>query len=201
MIIIVANLAWEPVFSYPLLTQQQYVSPRDILPGTHSPQLTLDRCCLGMYPVGEGFWENLQPCTVLKYSFYLLSNWLKSVYCPAKTSEGGGLFLPPFWCLCQKLSYSFTLVNSLLHKALNDWDCVFDPRVKVSLNTMNLTPATVRYHSAYQLNKQDGNIQFDILLSQFWTSLLLHVWFELLLLQLHTDFPGARWSSLVFPSL
>ena len=37
----------------------------------------------------------LQPCTVLKYSFYLLSSWLKSIYCPAKTSEGGVLFLPP----------------------------------------------------------------------------------------------------------
>jgi len=80
-------------------------------------------------------------------------------YCPAKTSEGGGLFLTPFWCLCQKLSYSFTLVNFLLHKALNDWNHVFCPRVTFPLNIMNLTPTTGRYYSEYQLNKQDDNIQ------------------------------------------
>ena len=32
----------------------------------------------------------------------------------------------------------------------------------------------------------------DVLLSQFGTSLLLHVWFQLLLLDLQTDFSGGR---------
>ena len=43
----------------------------------------------------------------------------------------------------------------------------------------------------------------DILLSQFGTSLLFHVWFivMLLLLDLHTDFSGGRSGDLVFPSL
>ena len=32
----------------------------------------------------------------------------------------------------------------------------------------------------------------DLLLTQFETSLLFHVWFQLLLLDLHTDFSGGR---------
>ena len=40
-----------------------------------------------------------------------------------------------------------------------------------------------------------------MLLSQFATSLLFHVWFYLLLLDLHTDFSGSRSGGLVFPSL
>ena len=41
----------------------------------------------------------------------------------------------------------------------------------------------------------------DVLLSQFGTSLLFHVQFWLLLLDLHTDFSGGRYGGLVFPSL
>ena len=41
----------------------------------------------------------------------------------------------------------------------------------------------------------------DVLLSRFRTSLLFHVWFYLLLLDLHTDFSGGRSGGLVFPSL
>ena len=41
----------------------------------------------------------------------------------------------------------------------------------------------------------------DVLLSQFGTSLLFHVQFYLLLLDLHTDFSGNRSGGLVFPSL
>ena len=41
----------------------------------------------------------------------------------------------------------------------------------------------------------------DVLLSQFWTSPLFHVQFQLLLLDLHTVFSGGRWGGLVFPSL
>ena len=40
----------------------------------------------------------------------------------------------------------------------------------------------------------------DVLLSQFGISLLFHVHFSLLLLDLHTDFSGGRSGGLVFPS-
>ena len=40
-----------------------------------------------------------------------------------------------------------------------------------------------------------------ILLSRFGTSLLFHVQFQLLLLDLHTDFSGGRSGGLVFPSV
>ena len=42
---------------------------------------------------------------------------------------------------------------------------------------------------------------FVILLSQFWTSLLFHVCFKLLLLALHSCFSGDKYGGLVFPSL
>jgi len=56
-------------------------------------------------------------------------------------------------------------------------------------------------YSAYELNKQGDNIQPYVLLSQFGTSLLFHVKFQLLLLDLHTDFSGGRSGGLVCPSL
>ena len=40
-----------------------------------------------------------------------------------------------------------------------------------------------------------------ILLSQFCTSQLFHVWIYLLLLDLHTGFSGGRSGGLIFPSL
>ena len=40
----------------------------------------------------------------------------------------------------------------------------------------------------------------DVLLYQFWTILLFHIWFSLLL-DLHTGFTGGRQGNLVFPSL
>ena len=41
----------------------------------------------------------------------------------------------------------------------------------------------------------------DVCHSQFRTSLLFHIQFKLLLLDLHTDFSGGRKGGLVFPSL
>ena len=63
------------------------------------------------------------------------------------------------------------------------------------------SPAFWIMYSAYKLNKQGDNIQPDVVLSQFWTSLLFHVQFYLLLFDLHTDFSGGRSGGLVFPSL
>ena len=56
-------------------------------------------------------------------------------------------------------------------------------------------------YSAYKLNKQGENIQPDVLLFLFGTSLLFHVQFYLLLPDLHTDFSRGRSGGLVFPSL
>ena len=56
-------------------------------------------------------------------------------------------------------------------------------------------------YSAYKLNKQGDNVQPDILLFLFGTSLLFHVQFELLLSDVHTDFSRGRSGGLVFPSL
>ena len=51
-----------------------------------------------------------------------------------------------------------------------------------------------------KLNKQCDNI-LEVLLSRFGSSLLFHVQFQLLLLDLHIDFSGDRSGGLVFPSL
>ena len=51
-------------------------------------------------------------------------------------------------------------------------------------------------YSAFKLKKQTKIHSIDLLLSQFGTSLLFHVWFLLLLFDLHTDFPGGRWGGL-----
>ena len=63
-------------------------------------------------------------------------------------------------------------------------------------------PAFHMMYSACKLNKESDNIySLIILLSQFGTSLLFHVRFYLLLLDLHTGFSGGRSDGLVFPSL
>ena len=55
--------------------------------------------------------------------------------------------------------------------------------------------------SAYKLNKQGDNIQSWHTPFTVWTSLLFHVQFKWLLLDLHTGFSGEREGSLVFPFL
>ena len=54
-------------------------------------------------------------------------------------------------------------------------------------------------YSAYTFNKQGDSL--DILIFLFGSSLLFYVQFQLLLLDLHTDFSGGRSGGLVFPSL
>ena len=56
-------------------------------------------------------------------------------------------------------------------------------------------------YSAYKLNKQETIYSLDILLFLFGTSLLFHVQFKLLLLDLHTNFLGGRSDGMVFSSL
>ena len=46
--------------------------------------------------------------------------------------------------------------------------------------------------SAYKLNKQGTVYSLDVLFSRFGTSHLFHVWFYLLLLDLHAGFSGDR---------
>ena len=63
------------------------------------------------------------------------------------------------------------------------------------------SPAFHMMCSAYKLDNRVTTYSLDILLSLFGTSLLSHVQFPLLLLDLHTDFSGGRSGGLVFPSL
>ena len=64
------------------------------------------------------------------------------------------------------------------------------------------SPAFLMMYSAYKLNKQgDTKYILDIFLSQLGTSLLFHIQFWLLLLDLHTNFSRDRSGGLVVPSL
>ena len=54
------------------------------------------------------------------------------------------------------------------------------------------SPAFHMMYSACKLISRVTIYSSDILLSQFGTSLLFHVWFQLLLLDLHTGFSGGR---------
>ena len=56
-------------------------------------------------------------------------------------------------------------------------------------------------YSAYKLNKQVTIYNLDVFLSLFGASLLFDVQFQLLLLDLATEFSGGRSGGLVFPSL
>ena len=56
-------------------------------------------------------------------------------------------------------------------------------------------------YSAQKLNKQDDNIQPWCTPFPIWNQSVVHVWFSLLLLDLHTDFSGSRSGGLVFPFL
>ena len=55
-------------------------------------------------------------------------------------------------------------------------------------------------YSEYKWNKQGENIPSWCVPLLIWNS-LFHVWFQLLLLYVHTSFSGGRWRGLVFPSL
>ena len=134
----------------PLIIWIQYIPPRDILSRDHFLWLILLWCCLKMYIVGE---ETGKTFTALRCFFYLcLAVHLKVHNVPPKLA-GVGTLLPPSKCLLlEDFLYPFTLIKSFLHKALNDWGCIFGPRVNSSpLETMNLTPFTVSYQQHIDL--------------------------------------------------
>ena len=74
-------------------------------------------------------------------------------------------------------------VTSLLFNMLSRLVIAFLPRSKHLLISWLQSPSAVilepicMMYSAYKLNKQGDNIQLDVLLSLFGTSLLFHVWF------------------------
>ena len=63
------------------------------------------------------------------------------------------------------------------------------------------SPVFLMIYSAYELKNRVAIYSLDVLLSWFGTSLLFHVQFYLLLLDLHTDISRGRSGGLVFPSL
>ena len=55
--------------------------------------------------------------------------WLTDIKCLVKTSKGA-FFLPPFWCLCQKLSLSLQCFNKIsLHKSSERSSLITGPRL------------------------------------------------------------------------
>ena len=63
------------------------------------------------------------------------------------------------------------------------------------------SPAFLIMYSTHKLKSRFTIYSLDIRLSQFGTSLLFHVQFWLLLIDLYTDFSGGGWGGLVFPYL
>ena len=137
MIIILTHLAWEPVSQeVPLITQQQYISPRVSCPELLSlanlvPKLSQDVC------LGKGFDGLL---TTLRYSFYLFSTSSWEVYEAWLKLVRWVLSSPLLMSMSEAFSVSFTL-NKIYTKL---WvsKTVFGPRFKASPSeTMNpVTP-------------------------------------------------------------
>ena len=67
----------------------------------------------------------------------------------------------------------------------------------------SFSPAFCKMYSAYRLNKQGNNIQLWCTLSQFWTSLLFHVWYYCLLtcIQVSQEAGQVVWYSHLFKNL
>ena len=54
------------------------------------------------------------------------------------------------------------------------------------------SPTFYMMYSTYKLNKQGHNNSLDVLFSQFWTSVLIHVWVWLHAFDMHAGFSGSR---------
>ena len=121
MIIIITNLAWEPV------SQQQNISPRDLLPGTLSFWFILYHSYLSMYALGKGLVEHLQHEVL--FSSFLAASW--KLYNALFKLVRWVLFLSPSDIYVG--SFLYPLIKYLLHKSLSDWDCVFGTGVEWNL--------------------------------------------------------------------
>ena len=117
-----------------------------------------------------------------------------------------------FWILNFKPTFtlsSFTFIKKLFSSLLSAllvlpfsyWRLlIFLPAILIP----GCSSSSLAFHmmyNAYKLNKRVTIYTLDVLFSLFGTSLLFHVKFSQLLLDLHTDFSGGRSSDLVFPSL
>ena len=78
-----------------------------------------------MYIMGVGLVRSLQPPD------FLLIHW--TVYNSTANTTKGVLFLPPFWCLCQKLSlFPLYFNKTLLHKSSEQSSLVSGPGLNSS---------------------------------------------------------------------
>ena len=113
---IVTNLAWEPI------SQQQYISPRNTLPGTGSFWLILYWSYLKDVCLGKG---SNGICTALKCCFLSIqaASWrVHNAWLQLVRQALCYLLLSAFWW---RLTLSFTVIKLCYTKLLSDWDCVF----------------------------------------------------------------------------
>ena len=117
-----------------------------------------------------------------------------------------------FWMLSFKPKFSlfsFTFIKRIFNSSLFAIREVSSAYLRLLIflaailnsTCVSSSPAFLMMYSACKLNKQETIYSLDVLLSLLGTSLLFHVQFEMLLLDLHKNFSRGRSGGLVFPSL
>ena len=116
---------------------------------THSFWLISCCCHLRMYVTGKGLGKIF---TTLRHSFYLFLTANIKVYNGLLKLLRQVLFLPPSDIYVKSLFYHFHFSKSpATQRLLSDWDCIFCPRIKSSLETTNLAPTTIHHMLNYHL--------------------------------------------------
>ena len=108
-----------------------------------------------------------------------------------------------FWMLSFKTAFSvssFTLIKRLFSLHFLPWGGVICVSELIDISPGNLESSLCFFHPSVSHDVL-CIYNLDVLLFLFGTSPLFHVWFQLLLLDLHTDTSGGRKGGLVFSSL
>ena len=146
MIIIVTNLAWEPVSQdlYPWLHSSSIILPRDLAWNPFS--------LVNLVPVISGRYFGKRSggiLTALRYSFYLFSAASWKVYKVLLKLVRWLLSCPLLMSVSEAFSVTFTLNE--IYTRLWVTETVFGPRVKSSLEAMNLVAPSTAYCISYHL--------------------------------------------------
>ena len=148
MIIIVTNLAWEPVSQdlYPWLHSNSRSCP-ERLPITHSLWLILCQSYLRMYALGKGLVELLQPWSILFiYSQQLVEKYIRPLLKLVRQVP----FLSPSDVYIRNFLYPVTL-NKILHTKLWVTESLF---LVLELNLLQ-RPWIWRHCSPFTVSYQD----------------------------------------------